>query len=1095
MANQGSSWLTGKSKRICLVTADLMDFGSRAEVAASMAGIAELFVSQGNEVTILWVPAAPIADEEEIKKLKNYYYNYLFITLEVLTESKGLLPLLDYPEKKSIAVYHYLKEHSFSVVYLSLDGGLPYYTVLARETGMFMPRCDLVVVAHAPLHWLSESDRFFLRDIDQVTVSHMEKLSVELADRLICFSKSMVDWLKSHDWKLPGKVDVLPFLAPAQWRLRADSKIRREAVGQSDELAFLGFPDFRDGLMLFCDAVDELAKRDVRQLKLTMFGPFGQLLGEHTGGMFLRRARRWPFEIQIFARMGYREILEYLCGKRALAVIPSLASATGHWVAACLETGIPFVATNAGANEDVLSESPGPHQRVVASAKDLAAQVAAALKTPALASPANRSDARRAAWLDETEKAVGPFAAKPQIAMPGDNEPLVSVVMVHHDRPQYLLQAISAVERQTYRNIELVLVDDGSALPESKSLLDRLEPRFKSRGWKILRQENKYLGAARNFGIRESQGEFVLIVDDDNALFRDAVRKFVHAIQTSGSDICTSFHKNLTGDSVPLSEKSGEVHYLPLGGSLDRSFIMNSFGDANAIIRRSVFDKIGLQNDTYGFTANDWEFYVRASLAGLKLRVIPEPLYWYRSSTESMYRSSHWYSNRLPILAAFKKHNFAGLDFVYHLAISKFALWPEIYSLRENLHRAPSDTRFLRLSEQENPNSAEAIELLAENAAAEGRPDTAIALLGRAQTARFQPAILDRLSSQPYYESALRELAVGVTVERRFGHRELMRFEASTCAHPDQTPMCYVESPDKFFLRSEGGDIAFAVLPAGCPSSAISAFATVSLDQELTAPAEMLLMLVPFHVDPAVAVEAAARSPAEASSGWCQLSRAFTPNKIEALLSVPTDKPLNVIVAIRNKAEESASVLGCFSELGVTLSPGNRESRRPRLGPPPTKRRARALTRDELGKVQLVSSFPSELPLLLLDPGDGGLFLRPNDKGPTIASIGRGFPPFARGLIGRVEIAHAAASPFEFSLALVPPASPIEWVGEKPRSSRAFSGWVRVEQPFRLHDVTVALREVSASPLNIILGIRLPSGSVASPASSFWRKLVLTWDE
>jgi hypothetical protein len=254
-------------------------------------------------------------------------------------------------------------------------------------------------------------------------------------------------------------------------------------------------------------------------------------------------------------------------------------------------------------------------------------------------------------------------------------------------------------------------------------------------------------------------------------------------------------------------------------------------------------------------------------------------------------------------------------------------------------------------------------------------------------------------------------------------------------------------------------------------------------------------MLAPFHLDPAVAVQTASNAPEEASSGWCHLSRPFTPRKIEALLSVPTDKPLNLIVAIRAKPEGSGTALGCFSELGVLLAPANREIRRPRLGPPPTKRRARALVRDELGKAQISSSFPSELPLLLLDPGDGGIFLRPNDKGPTIATIERVFPSFARGLVGRVEIAHEAASPFEFALALVPPGSPVEWAGEKPRTSLAFSGWVRVEQKFKVHDVTVTLRDLTASPLNIVLGIRLPPGSAAVPANSFWRKLVLVWDE
>src|SRR5262249_32288404 len=151
------------------------------------------------------------------------------------------------------------------------------------------------------------------------------------------------------------------------------------------------------------------------------------------------------------------------------------------------------------------------------------------------------------------------------------------------------------------------------------ALLDRLESEFAARKWRILRQPNKYLGAARNAGIKQARGEFILIMDDDNALFRDGLRKFVHAIRTSGSDICTAFHKVFSGDSVPRSERQGMVHYLPLGAVLDLGLIGNPFGDANAIIRRSAFDKIGLQIEDYGYTAQDWEFYSRATFAGLKL--------------------------------------------------------------------------------------------------------------------------------------------------------------------------------------------------------------------------------------------------------------------------------------------------------------------------------------------------------------------------------------------------------------------------------------------------------------------------------------------
>jgi len=71
----------------------------------------------------------------------------------------------------------------------------------------------------------------------------------------------------------------------------------------------------------------------------------------------------------------------------------------------------------------------------------------------------------------------------------------------------------------------------------------------------------------------------------------------------------------------------------------------------------------------------------------------------------------------------------------------------------------------------------------------------------------------------------------------------------------------------------------------------------------------------------------------------------------------------------------------------------------------------------------------------------------------------------------------------------------IDWRGEMPNDCVAFSGWKRVDETFRLKDVSVEVREILRTHLSINLAIRLPQGSLPSPANAFWRKLVLTWDE
>jgi len=79
--------------------------------------------------------------------------------------------------------------------------------------------------------------------------------------------------------------------------------------------------------------------------------------------------------------------------------------------------------------------------------------------------------------------------------------PPVTVVLVHHNRHNFLKQAIESLETQTFSNFELILVDDGSTDPEAiKYLSDLSWQWWQERSWKVLREPNKYLGAARNTG-------------------------------------------------------------------------------------------------------------------------------------------------------------------------------------------------------------------------------------------------------------------------------------------------------------------------------------------------------------------------------------------------------------------------------------------------------------------------------------------------------------------------------------------------------------------------------------------------------------------
>jgi glycosyltransferase involved in cell wall biosynthesis len=1094
-----TTWTNRRPRRkpldVCVVTRELYGYAPMSDAGASLIGIAQQIAATGDRVTLVWIPPDGRISDAERERLTAYYFERFLIKLEIIVECRHVLPIITGIGKQSAVIYYYLKENKFDAIYFGLEGGLGYYTILGRELGLFERGAQIYVIVHGPLVWQADADRFFLRDLHEVTVAHMERYCIEAGEFLLYTSEAGFDWIKNtKQWHVPARLQLLPSMRPRQWE---GTSVEPPGSRRIDEIVLLAGADFHKGLTLFCDALDRLARTMPSRLKVTALGDFGRILGEHTGGLLVRRARKWPFEINLLPRLTEEEYLAYLQGRTRLAVIPAFASLTPMWVMTCLEEGIPFVATRVGAVPELIH--PTSHERCLCEpqAAALAERIAAALAEPqAPARPAITLEAKRKAWRDhldmvaETATAAG---AKPRKRKPRKNLPLVSIVMVHHDRPHYVRQAIAAVEEQDYPNFELILVDDGSLLPESHALLDELEPEFKKRGWRILREENRYLGAARNAGVRVAKGERILFVDDDNALFPNAVSTFVHAMDSSAADICTAFQKVFYGPSIPPDDSIGSIQYFPAGGSLDLGLLLDSFGDANAMIRREVFDKIGYQIEDYGYTAQDWEFFLRAVLAGLKLRVIPEPLYWYRSSAEGMYRSSHWYSNRLPILEVFRKHGFAGLDHVYDLVLSTFVGDFEINGYRENLKFSISDERFLRLSKLE-PNSDEAFELLAEIAAMEGRPDTALVLLGRMQRADYRNRVMDRLAPMAEGDKALADLTTGLSSEKVLSAAELREFVIGSLASRDPAPLSYVEVPDRLYLQASPGSVAFVVKGGGFPAGAMSVAATVSLDDALARPAEFLILAAPADVEPRLALRQATEQPADGSSGWCQVSHTHEPRVIAAWMSAPASRPHNLILAVRPISGSEEPNLGCFSAVTVKTVLGTKEARHPRLGPPPARLRAREWTRDEIKSVKLVTNRRSVLPLLLIPPNNEGIFLRPSAEGNVVATLPWGFPPFARKVIGRVEIAHEEASPFEFAMALTRATEAVEWDGERPKQHQAFSGWLRVEEAFRLHELTMEVREPIRTHLAINLAIRLPAGSVPSPAEAYWRQLILAWE-
>ena len=110
----------------------------------------------------------------------------------------------------------------------------------------------------------------------------------------------------------------------------------------------------------------------------------------------------------------------------------------------------------------------------------------------------------------------------------------VSVIIPNYNAGKYILKCMDSVIKQTYKNIELIVIDDGSN-DGSWSIIQEYAKR--NENISILHQQNLNASIARNRGIEVATGEYLIFLDSDDILYQEAIEKMVSKIERDQSDM------------------------------------------------------------------------------------------------------------------------------------------------------------------------------------------------------------------------------------------------------------------------------------------------------------------------------------------------------------------------------------------------------------------------------------------------------------------------------------------------------------------------------------------------------------------------------
>jgi glycosyltransferase involved in cell wall biosynthesis len=213
--------------------------------------------------------------------------------------------------------------------------------------------------------------------------------------------------------------------------------------------------------------------------------------------------------------------------------------------------------------------------------------------------------------------------------MNGSYERKTSIVIPVYNQACFLNEAIASAVGQTYKNFEVIVVNDGST-DDSYDV---------AKGWgiKVVNQSNKGLSGARNAGVLNSDGDLLLMLDADDWVEKDYLEKTIPLMGEGVAVVTTG-----TAPFGHCTESLWDVGSPTLGSLMQNNGLVYC-----SLMRRTAFLETGGYNPRMTWGYEDWNLWIDITKRGWKIATIREPLFHYRVKEISMYTEATKHHNEL----------------------------------------------------------------------------------------------------------------------------------------------------------------------------------------------------------------------------------------------------------------------------------------------------------------------------------------------------------------------------------------------------------------------------------------------------------------
>ncbi len=286
--------------------------------------------------------------------------------------------------------------------------------------------------------------------------------------------------------------------------------------------------------------------------------------------------------------------------------------------------------------------------------------------------------------------------------------PLVSVIIPTHNRRKYIAKAINSVLSQTFKDIEIIIIDDGSTDGTDKVVYELIK-----KSPSIIAIKNKInLGFVKtlNKGIEAAKGKYIARLDDDD-YWRDSqkLEKQVKFFENNSEYA-------LIGGGVIKTDKEGKEVVRFLLPETDKDIrkailISNVFAHSAVIFKKAHWEKTGGYDEEFGFFA-DWDLWLKIGKFG-KFYNFQEFFVYYSDQEQGNGRTAHDYLMRRKLITNIKLRNkyrdyypeykkailvcFA--NYFYSFLPLREKIWPALFWLR-NLILGPAPYKYFKPSKK-----------------------------------------------------------------------------------------------------------------------------------------------------------------------------------------------------------------------------------------------------------------------------------------------------------------------------------------------------------------------------------------------------------